>query len=451
MKPNKILGYLLIATIILVVAAVIAKKAGWIGKPASVKVAVETVQKRNILETITANGRIQPVIEVKISPDVSGEIVLLMVREGDSVQKGDLLAQIKQDFYISSRDRVNASLNSSKANLANAKASQAQSEAQYRQQELSFKRSKQLHEQGVLSDADFETAKTQFEVAAAQVEAAKQQVSAASFTVKSTEASLKEAEENLRKTTIYAPIDGIIYGLRVEAGERVVGTGQMAGTEMMRIADLNRMEVQVEVNENDIVNVSLSDTASIEIDSYLGRKFRGIVTEIANSANTSGTSLDQVTSFNVKVFILPESYQSLVESGKSGKFPFRPGMTSTVEIETQFRENVLTVPIQAVTTRPAPFISGNFNDPTKPVDDDQVPLSRDEMIEVVFTADKGIAGLSRVETGIQDKSFIEILSGLEEGVTIVVAPYNAISKKLEDGGSVEVVSKDELFKETKKK
>jgi HlyD family secretion protein len=453
MKRNKVLRYLLFAAVALIIIAIAGKKAGWFGTGPLTRVAVEAAQKRTIIETITANGRIQPETEVKISPDVSGEIVEMAVREGDSVKKGDLLVKIKQDFYLSSRDRVNAGLNSARANLSNAKAAQVQAEAQFRQQELSFRRSKQLHEQGVLSDSDFESAKTQYDVAAAQVDAAKQTVSAASFTVKSTEASVKEAEENLRKTTIYAPIDGIIYGRRVELGERVVGTGQMAGTEMLRIADLSRMEVQVEVNENDIVNVNVGDTASIEIDSYLGSRFRGLVTEIANSANTTGTSLDQVTSFNVKVLILTESYASLVASGKAGKYPFRPGMTATVEIETQTKADVLSVAIQAVTTRIDTTRTRAMNDPTLPGADEESSdqVSRDEMMEVLFSVDNGMVALRKIATGIQDKNFIEILSGIEENENIVVAPYNAISKKLKDGDKVEVVPKEELFKENKKK
>ena len=453
MKRNKVLRYLLLAAGVLIIFAIIGKKAGWFGTGPATKVAVEAAMKRTIIETITANGRIQPETEVKLSPDVSGEIVAMDVREGDSVRKGDLLVKIKQDFYQSSLDRVNAGLNSARANLSNAKAAQTQAEAQFRQQELSYKRSKQLHDQGVLSDSDFETAKTQYDVAAAQVDASKQTVSAASFTVKSTEASVKEAEENLRKTTIYAPIDGIIYGRRVEQGERVVGTGQMAGTEMLRIADLSRMEVQVEVNENDIVNVTIGDTASIEIDSYLGSRFRGIVTEIANSANTTGASLDQVTSFNVKILILTESYASLVASGKAGKYPFRPGMTATVEIETQTKSDILSIPIQAVTTRVDSTKLLTMKDPTRPGADEQDAdkVSRDEMMEVLFSVDKGVASQRKIKTGIQDKNFIEIRSGISENESIIIAPYNAISKKLKNGDKVQVVSKDELFRVPNKK
>lgn len=453
MKRNKVVRYLLLAAGVLIIFAIVGKKAGWFGTGPATKVTTENAQKRTIIETITANGRIQPETEVKLSPDVSGEIVEMDVREGDSVKKGDLLVKIKQDFYLSSRDRVNAGLNSARAQLSNAKAAQTQAEAQFRQQDLSYKRSKQLHDQGVLSDSDFETAKTQYDVAAAQVDASKQTVSAASFTVKSTEASVKEAEDNLRKTSIYAPIDGIIYGRRVEQGERVVGTGQMAGTEMLRIANLSRMEVQVEVNENDIVNVNVGDTASIEIDSYLGSRFRGVVTEIANSANTTGASLDQVTSFNVKILILTDSYASLVASGKAGRYPFRPGMTATVEIETQTKPNVLSIAIQAVTTRVDSTKLQTMKDPTRPGADeqsaDQAP--RDEMMEVLFSVDKGVVSQRKIKTGIQDKNFIEILSGITENETIVVAPYNAISKKLKDSDKVQVVPKEELFRDPKKK
>jgi len=453
MNRKKVQGWLLLVAGVFIVVAIVGKKSGWFGTGPLTKVAVEAAQKRTIIETITANGRIQPETEVKLSPDVSGEIVEMDVREGDSVKKGDLLVKIKQDFYLSSRDRVNAGLNSAKANLSNAKAAQVQAEAQFRQQELSYKRNKQLHDQGVLSDSDFETAKTQYDVAAAQVDAAKQSVSAAAFTVKSTEASVKEAEENLRKTTIYAPIDGIIYGRRVEQGERVVGTGQMAGTEILRIADLSRMEVQVEVNENDIVNVNTGDTASIEIDSYLGSRFRGIVTEIANSANTTGASLDQVTSFNVKILILSDSYAALVASGKAGKYPFRPGMTATVEIETQTKQDVLSIAIQAVTTRVDSTRLHAIQDPTRPGAADQgtEEVSRDELMEVLFTVDNGVVSQRKIKTGIQDKNFIEILTGINENEDVVIAPYNAISKKLKDGDKVEVVAKEDLFRVTKKK
>ncbi len=453
MNRKKVQGWLLLVAGVFIVVAIVGKKSGWFGTGPLTKVAAENVEKRTIVETITANGRIQPETEVKLSPDVSGEIVEMDVKEGDSVKKGDLLVKIKQDFYISSRDRVNAALNSARANLSNAKASQVQAEAQFKQQDLSYKRSKTLHDQGVLSDSDYETAKTQYDVAAAQVDAAKQSVSAASFSVKSAEASVKEAEDNLRKTIIYAPIDGIIYGRKVEQGERVVGTGQMSGTEMLRIADLSRMEVQVDVNENDIVNVNVGDTASIDIDSYLGTRFRGLVTEIANSANTTGTSLDQVTSFNVKIFILPESYAALVASGKAGKYPFRPGMTATVEIETQTKYNIPSIAIQAITTRVDSTRMKTMKDPTRPGADEEGAdvVARDEMMEVLFTADNGTVSQRKIKTGIQDKNYIEILSGVDVGESVIVAPYNAISKKLKDGDKVQVVPKEELFRDPKKK
>jgi HlyD family secretion protein len=232
-----------------------------------------------------------------------------------------------------------------------------------------------------------------------------------------------------------------------------VGTGQMAGTEILRIADLSRMEVQVEVNENDIVNVNVGDTASIEIDSYLGSRFRGVVTEIANSANTTGASLDQVTSFNVKILILAESYASLVASGKAGRYPFRPGMTATVEIETQTKQDVLSIPIQAVTTRIDSTRLQSMKDPTRPGADEEGAdqISRDEMMEVLFSVDNGVVSQRKIATGIQDKNFIEILSGVNENESVVIAPYNAVSKKLASGDKVQVVPKDELFRVAVKK
>ncbi len=446
MKTKTILRAVLIATIILIIFGVIGKKQGWFGGDTIYKVAVEEASFRTIVETITANGRIQPETEVKISPDVSGEIVELAVVEGQQVKAGDLLVRIKQDYYLSSRDRVSASLNSAKANLANAKATQLQTEAQAQQEKLSFKRSESLHQQGVLSIADFEAAQAQYAVALAQVEAVKQQVAAASFSVKSAAASLREAEENLRKTTIYAPISGTIYGLHVELGERVVGTGQMSGTEMLRIADLRKMEALVQVNENDIIRVSTGDSAYIEIDSYIDQRFLGKVTEIANSANTSGASLDQVTSFNVKILLLSESYQHLIPEDQAGFQPFRPGMSTTVDIQTEARHQVISVPIQSVTTRAD---SGKFIDPTVKKGEDEPLISSDELLEVVFIVEGDRAIQKTVVSGIQDKNYIQIIDGLSENELVVAAPFSAIAKKLENQTRVEMVKKEDLF-QTKK-
>jgi len=417
MKNNKILKILLPIVIVLIIFAVIGKKAGWFGKALTVKVAVENAEKRTIVETITANGKIQPEKEVKISPDVSGEIVELTVKEGDNVVKGQLLLRIKPDTYISQKDRSLAAISSARARLV-------QSEAQFTQAELAFKRSKQLYDEQTISKSEFEQAQATYTVAKSEVDAGK-------FTVVSTEASLKEANENLTKTSIYAPMSGTVSMLLVELGERVAGTNLMAGTELLRVADLARMEARVQVNENDIPRVKLGDTALIEVDAYLDQKFKGIVTEIANSAKTTGVSADQVTNFDVKILVLPQSYQKLVDAGD--KNPFRPGMSATVDIRTQSKPDILTVPIQSVTTR---------TDTTKIAG---TPSQKD-IRTIVFVTDGKYALAKDVKTGIQDNSYIEILSGVALNDRIVSAPFSAISKKLSDSTLIEVVKKEVLFK-----
>lgn len=442
MKGKKLKKYFIYGTIVLIIFAFIGKRAGWFGKSEVKKVATELVQKRTITEVITANGKIQPEKEVKISADVSGEIVELFVREGQEVKQGDLLLKIKPDTYLSNLDRMEASLNSTKANLSNAKARLAQVEAQFIQSEQAFQRNKKLHEQNAISQSEYENAVSAYEVSKAEVDASKETVSASEFSVLSAEASLKEARENLNKTTIYAPISGTISLLNVEQGERVVGTMQMAGTEILRIANLNRMEVKVEVNENDIIHVSLGDTALIEVDAYLDKEFKGIVTEVANSANTQGVSSDQVTSFDVKIRILSSSYFDLISKDSTNIYPFRPGMSATVDIQTETHKNVLSIPIQSVTTR---------TDSTKSIktdkDDNVIEQNKDEQIEVVFAYENGKVTQLPVKTGIQDDEYIEILNGLEENQEIVTAPYSLISKKLKDNMSVEKVEKDKLFTE----
>ena len=417
MKNNKILRILIIVVIGLLIFAVIGKKAGWFGKAVTVKVAVENAEKRMITETITANGKIQPEKEVKITPDVSGEIVELTVREGDEVTKGQLLLRIKPDIYISQRDRSIAAISSARARLA-------QAQAQFTQSELSFRRTRQLIEEQTISQSEYEQAEATYNVAKSEVDAAR-------FSVVSTEASLKEANENLVKTSIYAPMTGTVSMLLVELGERVAGTNLMAGTEILRIADLSRMEAQVEVNENDIVRVNLGDTALIEVDAYLDEKFKGIVTEIANSAKTTGVSADQVTNFDVKIFILPESYQKMAAEGIN---PFRPGMSATVEIQTETRENILTVPIQAVTTR-------------MDTSEVYVKAAKEDVRTLLFIADGEYALAKDVKTGIQDNNYIEILSGIGDSARVISAPFSAISKKLSDSTLVEIVKKEDLFNE----
>lgn len=421
MKENKILKILLIVVAVLLIAAVLGKKQGWFGKAITVKVAVEKVASRSIVEAVTSNGKIQPETEVKISPDVSGEIVELHVKEGDHVEKGVLLFKIKPEIYVSARERASAAVSSSKARLS-------QVEAQLIQAELSYNRSKSLWDEKTISQADFEQAEAQFKIAKAEKESAL-------FAVKSSEASLKEANENLIKTTVYSPMKGTISSLSVELGERVIGANMMTGTEVLRVADLNRMEVVVDVNENDIIRVKLGDTAIIEVDAYLDRDFTGIVTEIANSAKSAGLTADQVTNFPVRILILRESYQDLITERNPS--PFRPGMSASVDIRTSRKLDVLTVPIQAVTTR---------TDTTK------LKMSGIEEIRtIVFLSDGKYALARDVKTGIQDNTNIEILSGLTEGEEAIVQPFSAISKKLSDSTLIEVVKKEALFNTEKKK
>ena len=415
---NKTLKYLLIAVGVLILAVIIAKSTGMLGKDAFIKISTEKVEKRSITETIVANGKIQPKIEVKISADVSGEIIELFVEDGDSVSKGQLLLKINPDIYQSSIERLEASVNSSKAQLS-------QSEATLLEKEKSYKRNKNLWEKKAISDAEYESIEIAYKVALANKESAE-------FSVKSAEASLKEANENLIKTQIYAPIDGIVTKLNVEKGERVVGTAQMTGTEIMRIANLNNMEVIIDVNENDIVRVSKNDTALVEVDAYLGKKFKGIVTEIANSANTQGTATDQVTNFEVKIKLLPKYYKDLITAEKP--FPFRPGMSASVDIQTNTVNNALSLPIKAVTTRADSLL----NDSIKSKDDEDI-------LEIVFIYDNNKVKIRKVKTGIQDDNFIQILSGVKLDEEIVSDPYSAINKTLKDDMPVEKVTKDKLF------
>ena len=432
MKSKKLIRYIAILAVVAIVVLLVGKKKGWFGTELRIKVAVEKGEARDIIEIITANGKIQPETEVKLSPDVSGEIVELTIKEGDMVEKGDFLLKIKPDNYISMKNRAEATLNSTKARLTQAK-------AQLEQATLEFNRKKKLWEQRAISEAEYEQAVTGYNTALAEKNASE-------YSVASAEASLKEAEENLRKTSIYAPMSGTVSMLNVELGERVVGTELMSGTELMRIADLNRMEVEVEVNENDIVRVSYHDTALIEVDAYLGRKFKALVTEIPVSANTTGLTTDQVTNFNVKILLLADSYQDLITERNPN--PFRPGMSATADIQTSRKDDVFTVPIQAVTTRPDTTKKVDMSNPNNNTEETS---NKQEELVVVFVAKNDTAFMKNVETGIQDDQYIEIVSGIDPEEEIIVAPYSAVSKKLEDKSLLEIVKKEDLFKEENKK
>lgn len=431
--------------IILLIIAVSQKKG-----TGETKVTTELAKSRTIVESVSANGKIQPEIDVKISPYISGEVVELYVKEGEEVTKGQLLAKIDPEIYISNFERTEASLQMQKANLANSRAREAQAQAQFVKAEEDFKRNKQLFDQQVISQSDFDGATSAFAVAKEEVTAAQENVKAAEFSVSSTEASLREARENLTRTSIYAPNEGTVSRLSIEKGERVTGASQFSsGTEIMRIANLERMVVNVEVNENDIVRVSMYDTCIIEVDAYLTHKFKGIVTEIATSANVIGVSADQVTNFEVKILILEDSYQDLVKTDDLIKSPFRPGMSATVDIQTETAPNIITVPIQAVTTRSDTTGDERMDREEGDEREEDAELTNnddDEMLEYVFLYEEGKAVMQQVKTGVQDNMFIEILEGLEVDQEIIVGPYRAVSKKLKDGDAVEKVDKKDLFR-----
>ncbi|MCE3228147.1 MAG: family efflux transporter, subunit [Bacteroidetes bacterium] len=418
---------------------------------APIEVYTEKAQVRNIIEVVSATGKIQPETELKLSSDVSGEITEMMVKEGDQVKKGDLLCRIKPDLYVSAMDRVSATVNTTKANLSTTKAQLEQAKSNLVNAEATFNRNKKLYEQAAISQQEFEATKAQFESAKANVAAMEASVNASAYNVQSTEASLKEANTNLEKTKIIAPVDGTISKLSVEKGERVVGVSGMAGTEILRLANLNEMEVSVEVNENDIIKVHKNDTALIEVDAYMDKKFKGIVTEIANSSNSTGISVDQVTNFIVKIRMLRESYEHLVND--KNPVPFRPGMSASVDIQTTRVYKVISIPIQAVTTRNKDSIktkTDEFDGPDVKVknDNEEKENKKEEtkLAELVFVLENGIAKQKEIKTGIQDNDFIEIISGLKNGEEVISGPYSAVSKSLREGNKVKLVKKEDLYK-----
>jgi HlyD family secretion protein len=431
------------AVVLIFGGLLLAKKMEWIGKVEPTEVEFAKVSRSTIIEKVSASGKIQPEVEVKLSPDVSGEIVSLNVAEGDSVVAGQELLKIRPDNYVSLLARAEAQMNATKANMEQSKAVLAQSDARLLKAKIDYDRNAKLHKDKVISDADFDQFVSAYTVAKQDLEAAKANVNAANYNVKSSEAALKEAKTNLTKTTIYAPQSGIISKLNVELGERVVGTSQMAGTEMLRIANLNKMEVRVNVNENDITRVSLGDTVLIDVDAFSSseRKFKGVVYEIASSANSSGASAvsnDAVTEFEVKIRVLRSSYADLIKGKLS--YPLKPGMTASVEILTNRKENIATVPLSAVTTRE---IGAEAKEGMKKEDDGTNATNSNDALEakkrkentkeVVFVMEKGKAKMIQVKTGISDFENIEIVSGLNDGQEIIAGPYATVAKKLKEG------------------
>ena len=438
-KSNKVLWIFIVGVVLILVVAIGAKQAGLIGQPKKLKVQFAETSKKTIVEKVTASGVVQPVTELRLSPDVAGEIIELNVEEGDFVNAGMILVKIRPDNLQSALDRAKANLNQQKANLASSKASVSRNKAQLTQSELAFDRAKKLRSEKVISESEYETAKANYDVAVQNLQAAEESVKAAEFIVKSSQATVEEAQENVRLTVVRAPASGTISKLDVEKGERVVGTQQMAGTEMMRLADLTQMEVKVDVNENDIIRVNEGDTTIIDVDSYtfMDKKFTGIVTSIANTANAKA-SADAVTEFEVKIRILNESFQDLL-SEIQGPSPFRPGMTASVEIITTTKNDVLSVPLSAVTTRTPAQLRTIGRDVEENANDNVRNLSKEdeEIKEVVFIKDGDKAKMVEVKTGISDYDNIEILEGLNEGDVVISGPFFVVSKRIKTGDLVE--------------
>lgn len=454
-KKNNLLRNILIVAGIVIVILVVGKKAGWFGDDSTIKVSTDKVSLQTITETVSASGKVQPEVEVKLSSDVSGEIVEMLVKEGDVVKKGQLLCKINPEIYISSFDRAVAGLNSTKAGYESSKARLDQAQSQLKKAETAYQRNKKMFEEKVISASDWEIVKSAYEVAKAEVEAAEQGVSGAQYNVKSGSASVREAKENLNKTDIFAPVDGTVSKISRKKGERVAGTSFTDGTEILRISNLQEMEVKADVGENDIIRIHLKDTALVEIDAYSPRKFKGIVTEIANTPNETVTGTDNVTNFAVKIRILRESYADLIPADNPQYSPFRPGMSATVDIQTKKAVNVIAAPIKAVTTRDT-AIHRSSKQVARRHDDGTVEKLEPEnsgndtpVKEVVFVNENGVAKMRVVKTGIQDVNYMEITEGLKVGDEVITDPYQAVSKKLNDGDKIKVVSRDQLFTDEK--
>ena len=443
---TKTTKYILITAGALVVVYIAGKAAGVWGKPPKTQIATEKADTRTINETVSASGKIKAHVEVKISPEVSGEVVDLPVKEGEVVKKGQLLCRIRPDILQSGYDRTVAAYNTQKASVGNSSEMLKQAQATYNNQESIYKRDKILFDNKVLTAAEFDAAKASYEGAKASLEAAKQNVIGSKFGLEQSAASEKEANDNLAKTSIYSPVDGVISKLSIQKGERVLGTQQFAGTEIMTISDLNQLDVNVDVNENDINRIKLGDSSKIEVDAFQEKRFMGTVIEIGSAANVVGTTADQVTNFTVKVRIDPKSYVNLLNKTATNPSPFRPGLTATVDIQTN-QAKAMSVPIQAVTTRGADTQTPTSDNSDK--SDSNKNQAKAKIVapskEFVFVYSAGKVKQVTVTTGIQNDSYIQILSGLKGGEEIVSAPYTAISKTLSDKMEVEKVDKSKLF------
>ncbi len=445
--------------VVVIIALVVLKKSGAIGKEEGIKVATEKITKRTIIETVSASGKVYPEDERKVSSDVSGEVVEMYVEEGDSVRKGQILARVFADVLTSARDRASSVVNQQQAQVGNTEASLEAFEARLNQAKLNYDRQKKLFDDKVISRSEFETAESQYLTARADLNAARQTIRSGKASVQSAQASLTEANKNLSRTSVLSPMDGIVSLLAVKKGERVSGNSFSLGTEILRVANMNRIEVRVDVGENDIPKVKIGDSAFVEVDAYNDRKFKGVVTKISSSS-TSATSLatttSDVTNYKVYIRIDSASYADLIDPSKSKNLPFRPGMSASADIMTTIHENILAVPILAVTTRDknekeSKAKAKEANDKKK-AQGQEVPTETavltEDMEEVVFiVAADGIVKKIPIRTNIQDNEYIEVMSGLKEGDMVVSAPYNTISKILKDGLKVQVVAKDKVYEE----
>jgi len=445
---NKTTKWIIIGSVLLLVVLVVMSKTGVFGKKEGTKVTAEKAAKRTIIEVVNASGKVYPEVEVNLSPDISGEITELTVQEGDTVKKGQLLARIYADIYSIQRDQASFGVDQSKAQVANSKAGLDALQAQLDQAQKNYDMQKKLFDDKVISKSEFNVAEANFKTAKANYNAGVQNIKGVSASVQSAEASLNRANKDLGKTTIIAPMDGVVSLLNVKKGERVAGNSFNVGTEILRIANMDKIEVRVDVGENDIPKVKLGDSALVTIDAYSDRKFKGLVTQIASSNNGASSqsalaaTTNDVTQYKVYVRLLPESYRDLL--GK-GIFPFRPGMSATADIQTKTQINVLSVPINAVTTRDKNDVVVNKDD--KEASDINAPVpSLDDLDVVVFIlgADGKVKKVP-VKTGIQDINYIEITEGLKEGDEVVTGPYDIVSKTLKDSIEVKKVDKKELF------
>ncbi len=447
---SKSLKWILISVGILLVLMVVLSKAGVFGKDEGIKVTAEKAQKRTITEIVNASGKIYPEIEVKISPDISGEITELNVKEGDSVKKGQVLARIYADIYNIQRNQAASGVEQTQAQVANSQAAIDALKAQMEQAQKTYDRQKKLFDDKVISKSEFEVADANLKSSKANYNAALQGIRGGQASVQSARASLEKANKDLSRTAVIATMDGVVSLLNVKQGERVVGSNLMSGTEMLRIADMAKIEIRVDVGENDVPKVKLGDSALIDVDAYTDRKFKGIVTQIASSNNGAATqsalasTSSDVTQYKVYIRLLPESYKDLL--GK-GAFPFRPGMSANADIQTKTHVNVMSVPINAVTTRDK---NDSLKTDKKKTDEESSlkPASEtdDDLEVVVFIIDKeGKVSKKKVKTDIQDINYIEITEGLKEGEEVVTGPYDVVSKTLKTGKKVKVVDKKELF------